>query len=144
MDYNSAMKSHMGNIGRLSGSNLTNRYSYIVSQDELVNAYLQMRNELGYPLMIDSKNRRAIVYNKKGLENKIQQIINKSIIDNIDMLDNVIVADITNKLNSITQDINGNLSAKNSGRNSMMNLLGNSIVKGIMKGVGDVLEDMNS
>ena len=25
-------------------------------------------NELGYPLMMDSKYRRAIVYNKKGLE----------------------------------------------------------------------------
>ena len=96
-------------MSRLVGHDVTDRYSYIVSRDDLVNAYLNMRNELGYPLMVDSKHRRAIVYNKKGLEKKVQQIINETIINNIGMLDSAIVSDITNKLNSITQTANGTL-----------------------------------
>lgn len=130
-------------MSRLVGHDVTDRYSYIVSRDDLVNAYLNMRNELGYPLMVDSKHRRAIVYNKKGLEKKVQQIINETIINNIGMLDSAIVSDITNKLNSITQTANGTF-AMGSSSNSALNVFASAMVKGVMKGFGEVLEDMNS
>ena len=72
MDYNSALQRHLGNISRQVGHDVSKRYSYIVSQDDLTNAWLQMNNDLGYPLMMDSKYRRAIVMNKQGLEKKIR------------------------------------------------------------------------
>ena len=78
----SAMQRHMNNLGRLVGHNIgsgANKYQYILNSDDLTNAYLQMRNDLGYPLMVDSKYRRAIVYNKQGLEKRIQQMINDTI-----------------------------------------------------------------
>lgn len=64
MDYRKAMQHHMRNISRQVGRDVSRRYNYIVTNDELTNAYLKMRNDLGYPLMMDSKYRRAIVYNK--------------------------------------------------------------------------------
>ena len=77
---NSDMKRHMNNLGRLVGHKVGNglsTYQYILNSDDLTNAYLQMRNDLGYPLMVDSKYRRAIVYNKQGLEKRIQEIQEK-------------------------------------------------------------------
>lgn len=144
MDYNVAKQRHLGNISRQVGHDVGNKYSYIVSQDDLINNYLQMRNELGYPLMIDSKKRRAIVYNKIGLEKKIQQIIDNCIINNIKLLDKIIVEDITSQLNGLTQNASGAfVMGKGSVKNSMINLLSNAMVKGIVDGVGKVIEDMN-
>lgn len=64
MNIKEMQKRHLGNISRQVGHDVSKKYSYIVNQDELTNAYFQMREELNYPLMMESRYRRAIVYNK--------------------------------------------------------------------------------
>ena len=138
-----AMNKHLGNISRAVGHDVTNKYSYIISSDNLTNAYVKMKDELGYPLMIDSKYRRAIVYNKKGLEKKIRETIDKCIIDNIMLLDRMVVEDIVTQLNGITQSANGKIiMGKTSVSNNTMNLFSNALVKGLVNGVGKIIDDI--
>lgn len=141
MNSNRAMKNHLNNISRQVGSDVSNRYNFVVSNDELINAYLQMRNELGYPLMIDSKNRRAIVYNKIGLEKKIQQLINDGIVDNIKRLESTIANDIVDsvykQLNGVIQNGNGKVIS-----NSKTNIFTDAMTKGVVNGIGRIFDDM--
>ena len=137
MNYNNAMKHHMRNLGRLTGNDVSSRYSYMISGDDLTSAYAKMRDELGYPLMMDSKYRRAIVYNKKGLEKQITKLVNEVIIENIKLLDTFVAQDIVNKVNGA---ISGS-ATKGSG-NSFASMLGSALGKGIVKGIGDILDDM--
>ena len=47
---NSDMNRHMNNLGRLVGHKVgsgLSTYQYILNSDDLTNAYLQMRNDLG-------------------------------------------------------------------------------------------------
>ena len=138
MDYNKAMKHHLGNLSRLTGTDCSSRYSYIISGNEFAKAYAQMRDELGYPLMMESKNRRAIVYNKKGLEKQITKLINDTIIENIKLIDTFVAQDIVNKVNGA---ISGSGVAKGS-TNAFASMLGSALGKGIVKGIGDILDDM--
>ena len=138
-----AMNKHLGNISRAVGHDVTNKYSYIISSDDLTNAYVKMKDELGYPLMIDSKYRRAIVYNKKGLEKKIRETIDNCIIDNIMLLDRMVVEDIVTQLNGITQSANGKIiMGKTSVSNNTMDLFSNALVKGLVNGVGKIIDDI--
>ena len=138
-----AMNKHLGNISRAVGHDVTNKYSYIISSDDLTNAYVKMKDELGYPLMIDSKYRRAIVYNKKGLEKKIRETIDNCIIDNIMLLDRMVVEVIVTQLNGITQSANGKIiMGKTSVSNNTMNLFSNALVKGLVNGVGKIIDDI--
>ena len=138
-----AMNKHLGNISRAVGHDVTNKYNYIISSDDLTNAYVKMKDELGYPLMIDRKYRRAIVYNKKGLEKKIRETIDKSIINNIMLSDRMVVEDIVTQLNGITQSSNGKMIiGKTSVSNNAMNLFSNALVKGLVSGVGKIIDDI--
>ena len=139
-----AMNKHLGNISRAVGHDVTNKYSYVINSNDLTNAYVKMKDELGYPLMIDSKYRRAIVYNKKGLQKKIENVIDNCIINNISLLDRIVVEDIVSQLNSITQSANGMLSVgkKNSSNISAINMFANSMLKGVLKGVDNIIDDI--
>ena len=139
-----AMNKHLGNISRAVGHDVTNKYSYVINSNDLTNAYDKMKDELGYPLMIDSKYRRAIVYNKKGLQKKIENVIDNCIINNISLLDRIVVEDIVSQLNSITQSANGMLSVgkKNSSNISAINMFANSMLKGVLKGVDNIIDDI--
>ena len=140
-----AMNKHLGNISRAVGHDVTNKYSYVVNSNDLTNAYVKMKDELGYPLMIDSKYRRAIVYNKKGLEKKIRETIDNCIIDNIMLLDRMVVEDIVTQLNGITQSANGKIiMGKTSVSNNTMNLFSNALVKGLVNGVGKIIDDITN
>lgn len=149
MDYDSLIKHHFGNLSRQVGRDVGKRYNYIINEDDLKNAYIQMRNELGYPLMIDSKYRRAIVYNKQGIEKKIEDMINECIMSNIneleDMIANDIVNDIANQLNGIIQAANGSIvlgsGTNKSGGNSKSRFV-SSMARGLVKGVGNIVEDI--
>ena len=140
-----AMNKHLGNISRAVGHDVTNKYSYIISSDDLTNAYVKMKDELGYPLMIDSKYRRAIVYNKKGLEKKIRETIDNCIIDNIMLLDRMVVEDIVTQLNGIMQSANGKIMiGKNNVSSNAKNLFSNALVKGLVNGVGKIIDDITN
>lgn len=150
MDNQGAMKKHLGNISRQVGHDVSNKYSYIVSQDDLINAYLQMRNDLGYPLMMDSKYRRAIVYNKQGLEKKIAEMVNECIIDNIKELEGMIIEDVGNDIegmfNGLIQAADGTIrigKASKSG-GSAIKRFASVIAKGLVKGVGKIVDDMTN
>ena len=80
------MKRHMGNISRAVNNDVSVKYDYSIDKDSIINRYMQMRNELGYPLQVDSRNRRAVVYNKKGVEKEIQNLVDKCIVKRVEEL----------------------------------------------------------
>lgn len=140
---NQAIKSHIGNISRAVGSDISVKYNYIVSESELTNAYLKMRNDLGYPLMIDSKYRRAIVYNKEGLERKIKQMIAEVIKENEQRLADLIVNDVTTQLNNIIQMTNGLVTTKGGYKHGGIGkAIGSAMGSGLVNGFFKVLDDI--
>ena len=146
MNYNIAMQRHLGNLSRLVGHDVSRKYNYIIDQDDLTNAYLQMRNDLGYPLMMDSKYRRAIVYNKEGLERRITETINDCIMSNIknieDMIAEDIGNDIVNMMNGLTQASNGTIILGSKHSSSVIGKFTNILAKGLVKGIGNVIDDL--
>lgn len=143
-DYSSFQQRHIRNLGRLVGKNISggSRYSYILNTNDLANAYLQMRNDLGYPLMVDSKYRRAIVYNKQGLEKKIQDMINNCIEEAAKNLSDIVVADITYQLNNITMAANGKVVVGGGRSFNMASMLGSALGKGLVKGFFNILDEI--
>ena len=83
-------------------------------------------------------------YNKKGLEKQIQEKIINAVMENIQLLDRMIVEDITNQLNGLVQTANGTFTiGKNSGvGKSTTNMFINAMAKGLVKGVGSIIEDI--
>ena len=151
MNTEDIMRHHLGNISRQVGHDVSKRYSYIVNQDDLTNAWLQMHNDLGYPLMMDSKYRRAIVMNKQGLEKKIAEMVNECIIANIKELENMVAEDIGNDiesmLNGLVQSANGAITlGKTSNRSggSATNRFASALAKGLVKGVGKIIDDITN
>ncbi len=143
-NYSSYHQTHVRNLGRAIGKNLNgvNKYSYILSSDDLTNAYLQMRNDLGYPLMLESTYRRAIVYNKQGLEKKIENMINNCLEEAAKNLSDIIVADITYQLNNITTAANGKIVVGGGKSFNMASMLGSALGKGLVKGFFNILDDI--
>ena len=119
---NNTTKRHLGNISRLVGHDVSNKYSYIISESDLINAWVKMHNDLGYPLMIDSKYRRSIVYNKQGLERQINNMIVECIKEATKDLTDIVVADIISQINSITQTTSGKVISKNNSYTGKTNL----------------------
>lgn len=140
---NTEIKRHIGNIGRAVGHDVSSRYSYIVTENELTNAWLQMHNDLGYPLMMTSKYRRAIIYNKEGLEKKIQQMITECVKESSKELTNIMTTDVLAQLNNIVQDVKGNLVfGKGSYTGKTTHLLAKAIGGGLVNGFFKVLDDI--
>lgn len=140
---------HINNLGRLTGNSGNNKYSYIVNTDDLTNAYLQMRNDCGFPIMVDSKYRRAIVYNKKGLEKKLEKMIIECIYQNmqplVDLVSTDIVNEVTTLFNSIKQDANGKFVIGSSfvkSRNNKTSIFAKTLAKGLVKGVGNLIDEI--
>lgn len=139
---NNTTKRHLGNISRLVGHDVSNKYSYIISESDLINAWVKMHNDLGYPLMIDSKYRRAIVYNKQGLEKQINNMIVECIKEATKDLTDIVVADIISQINSITQTTSGKVISKNNSYTGKTNLFINSLSSGLVNGFFKILDDI--
>lgn len=133
---------HIGNISRAVGHDISQRYSYIINESDLTNAWLSFHDELGYPLMIDSGYRRAIVYNKKGLEKQIQNMINECIEKEAKELSDIIVNDITYQLNNITQSVNGTFIKGGNSSFNLGGLIGKALGKGLVNGFFNILDDI--
>ncbi len=102
-----------------------------------------MHHDLGYPLKVDSKYRRAIIYNKSGLEKQIQDMIKEVIGNNLQELGNLVVDDITYQLNNLTTTANGTLVRKSGIHTSNFGaLLGKALGKGLVKGFSAILDDI--
>lgn len=136
---------HMNNLGRLVGHKVgsgLSTYQYILNTDDLTNAYLQLHDELGYPLQIDSRYRRAIVYNKKGLEKRIQDMINDTIEAAAKNLSDIVVADITNQLNNITMAANGKFVVGGGKSFNLGGMLGHALGKGLVDGFFTIIDEI--
>ena len=131
-------------VGKKVGDN-TSKYTYILNTDDLTNAYLQFRNDLGYPLQVDSKYRRAVIYNKEGLEKKIKDMINDCIEESAKVISDIVVADIQYQLSNITMNQNGKMIVGCGGRSfNMASMLGSALGKGLVKGFFNILDDITS
>ena len=139
---NNTTKRHLGNISRLVGHDVSNKYSYIISESDLINAWVKMHNDLGYPLMIDSKYRRSIVYNKQGLERQINNMIVECIKEATKDLTDIVVADIISQINSITQTTSGKVISKNNSYTGKTNLFINALSSGLVNGFFKILDDI--
>lgn len=146
MGKNRAMQRHMTNLGNLVGHKVGNgisTYQYILNTDDLTNAYLRLHDELGYPLQIESRYRRAIVYNKKGLEKRIQQMINDTIENAAKNLADIVVADITHQLNNITFAANGKAVVGGGGSSfNIGGMIGHALGKGLVDGFFTIIDEI--
>lgn len=134
------MQRHLGNISRLVGTNANVRYSYAIDNNSIEKAYMQIRDELGYPLQIDSRNRRAIVYNKKGIEKKMQKLVDDCIISEVKLMENMIANDV---VNLITYQLNG-IPHFDSGsvKSSAMKNFAGAFALGLTNGLINIVDDM--
>lgn len=135
---------HLDNLSRLVGHKVDggiSTYRYILNTDDLTNAYIQMRNDLGYPLKVDSKYRRAIVYNKQGLEKQIEKMINDTIENSFNKLSDLVAQDIANKVDSLLSTSTGTIGGGNTSFNSAK-MIGSVIGKGLVKGFFDILDSI--
>ncbi len=142
------MDRHLGNMSVLVGHNV-NRYSLLLNTDDLTNAYLKMRNDLGYPLMLESTYRRAIVYNKQGLEKQIESMIAEVVGENFSKLTDLVANDVVNTLNTIHQLANGQVVLGTTSQSNKLSsligkALGKGLVKGLVKGFFDILDDITT
>lgn len=116
-------------------------YRYSIDTNSYAEMWYKMHHDLGYPLKVDSKYRRAIIYNKQGLEKQIQDMIQKVIGDNLGTLADIVADDITAQLNSLTQSANGQL-VKSKTKSNMGTLIGKALGNGLVKGFNDILNDI--
>lgn len=93
--------------------------------------------------MVDSKYRRAIIYNKQGLEKQIQNMIVKCIEEAEKGLADLVAAEITAQLNSITQTTNGNIVIGGGNKSSnVTSMFATALGKGLVKGFFNILDDI--
>lgn len=148
MDNRSAMQRYIGEINRQGRNGMASRYTYILDNDDFTNAWIKMHDDLGYPLMVDSRHRRAIVYNKKGLEQKIQKMILECISNSMKELEKMVAEDIvnevTNELNGLVQLSNGTITRSGKSNNRDMSKFANLLAKGMVKGVSDLIDEITN
>lgn len=109
MNHQFAMNNHLGNLSKLAGHPVT-KYEYILSQNELTNAWVKAHADLGYPLLKESARDRYLITNKAGLEKKVNEVIAELIVNSkkilVDMLNQDATCTVQDVLNGI--DIKNN------------------------------------
>ena len=137
------LENHMKNLSNAIGHDVRS-YHYIIDGDDLTRTWVQMHNDLNYPLKVDSKYRRVIVYNKQGLENQIIQMINTVIAQNLKALADIVANDIVNsislQLNGITTMSHNKVPTSKS--YSWSKVITRAISGGLVNGFFKILEDM--
>ncbi len=140
---NKETERHLGNISRMVGHDVTHRYSYITSESELIDAWLKLHEDLNYPLMVDSRYHRALIYNREGLEKFIQDNLINNMKQAFDELANIATNDIEKMLNNIIQTKDGKIIIdKSNNTNSTINLIANATAKGLVKGIFNLLDEI--
>lgn len=139
------MKSHIGQLQRAAGGEGTGgRYEYILSQDELMNAYMQSRKDLTYALRKEAKRDRFVM-NSAGLQKEINKICAEAIDEASKQMAAMVEQDARNAIERAMASIGGTPApAANSRSTNTGALLGKSLANGLMKGLGGILDDMMS
>ena len=96
---------HLGNLSRLVGHPVT-RYEYMLSRDDVMNAWFKAHVDLGYPLRKESARDRFLIYNSKGLEKEINEIITELIINSEKILIEMLREDATQVMQELADSIN--------------------------------------
>lgn len=145
MNNKRAMRNHIGNINRVAGNSGTgNRYEFIMSQDDLMNAYFQSHRDLVYNLRKEVKRDRFVL-NSAGLEKELKRICDDAIQKASKQLAELVAADARNEVErQIGAALSGKSAAKsnNISRSQKTSALSDAIVGGFMSGIGGILSDM--
>ena len=147
MNSKQVMRNHIGNINRAAGNSGTgSRYEFIMSQDDLMNAYFQSHKDLNYALLKQSKRDRFLVANSAGLQKELKKICDDAIQKASKQLAELVAADARNE---VERQIGAALSGKsaatasnNISRSQKTSALSDAIVGGFMSGIGGILNDM--
>ena len=107
MNYKKALNNHLGNLSRSAGLNgATSSYEYILSQNDLQNAWVKAHTDLGYPLKKESARDRYLIYNRQGLENEINKVLTELIQNDLETIVQLIKEDTTVAIQDILDSIN--------------------------------------
>ena len=129
------MNNHLNNLKRLNGGKGVTRYEYITSTDELYRNFIESKQDLNYALRKEVKRDRYVM-NKEGLERQIKEDINETLMQEIDQLDSLVAADVTNK-------IYGMLGSGSVGANSSFAAnIGKTLGKALAKGTFTLLDEI--
>lgn len=96
---------HLGNLSRLVGHPVT-RYEYMLSGEDIMNAWAKAHADLGYPLKKESARDRFLIYNSKGLEKEVNKIITELIINSEKILVEMLREDATEVMQELADSIN--------------------------------------
>ena len=132
----------MNSLGRIGYSRKTNNaiYDYSINTNDFANLWYSLHNDLGYPLKVDSRYKRAIIYNKQGLEKQIQQMIAEVIGKELGQLADLVANDITAQIDSITQTASGKIVKTRS--SNLSTTIASSIGKGLVNGFFKIIDSM--
>ena len=136
---------HLGNLSRLVGHPVT-RYEYMLSGDDIMNAWAQAHADLGYPLKKESARQRYLIYNKQGLEKQINEIITELIINSEKILIEMLKEDATQIMQELADSINvvNNqvVIKKPSNQNSFGSKVGKYLGKAIAQATKKIIKEM--
>ncbi len=120
------MSSAIGNY-YTSKNGSTNKYQYIIDQNDLIKAFNDSRNKLNYALLKESARQRFLIANSEGLKKKFFDAIIEDIKKSTDQLEQQVANDIAGYV--IAAVNGGSYSAKGS---AFGNFLGRSIGNAII------------
>ena len=139
---NNAMNNHYNNLSRLVGRDITNRYEYIMTSDDLLKSFVEAKRDLTYPLRKEVKRDRYIL-NAQSLENCLEDAINKALKEvekgMTDVANNT-VNDVVSALNNITTS--GNKFTAKPIKRSFAADVGKMFVKSLAKSTAKIFNDM--
>ena len=146
MNNKRIVRNHIGNINRAAGNSGTgSRYEFIMSQDDLMNAYFQSHRDLAYSLRKEVKRDRFVL-NSAGLQKELKRICDDAIQKASKQLAELVAADARTEVErQIGAALSGKSAAaasKNISRSRSTSQLSNAIVGGLMSGIGGILSDM--
>lgn len=122
--------------------NLKQVYTYHMDPVEIYKDIVKMRQDLSYDLNIDSRYKRAIIYNKSGLEKELTEMVSRVIGENLETLGDLVVDDITAQLNSLTTDAHGQFVKSKSYSSHLGSIIGKALGKSLVKGFNKFLDDI--
>lgn len=145
MNTNNYINNHLGNLSRLAGHPVT-RYEYMLSRDDLTNAWAKAHADLGYPLKKESARDRFLIYNSKGLEKQINEIITELIINSEKILIEMIWEDgiqVMQELADCINVVNNKATVKKpSSKSSFGSKVGKHLGKAIAQATNNILKEM--
>ena len=146
MNSKQIMKNHIANINKVAGNSGTgSRYEFIMSQDDLMNAYFKSHQDLNYALRKQSKRDRFLVANSAGLQKELKRICDDILQNTSKELAELVAQDARTEVErQLNAALSGTTAAKSSNisRSRNTSKLANAIVGGFMSGIGGILSDM--